>query len=57
MGEARRRGTFEQRKARAVEAGRLKHKRLVIRHGRPENGFKGMPHDLLIAILSKRSNR
>lgn len=57
MGEARQRGTFEQRKARAIAAGRVKQKKLRIGRARPENGFKGMPPDLLISILSLRLKR
>ena len=54
MGEARARGTFEERKQKAIAAGRGKRKEVKIRRGRPENGFAGMPSEILAAMLLGR---
>lgn len=54
MGEAKARGTFEERKQQAIAAGRAKRKEVKIRRGRPKNGFAGMPPEILAALLLGR---
>jgi len=46
MGEAKCRGTFEQRRAQAIAAGRDKNRKNagpVFRPGNPQNGLAGLP--------------
>jgi len=56
MGEAKRRGTFEQRRAYAIAAGRDKNRKNagpVFRPGNLQNGLAGLPLPAVAAITQE----